>query len=150
MRVNQNIHTMADVPDMNDQYNELLREYQAINQQRVEREDQARDVSRRTKNFMSELLALKKEIEGTPKEDLGLSVVKDFLDQVLELKKNVGNIRAMDDKEIPTAPVKVTELDDDEVPFTINYTVDEWMVRVRRSLALLKDSQEMQRRKQEN
>ena len=41
MRVNQNIHTMADVPDMNDQYNELLREYQAINQQRLEREDQA-------------------------------------------------------------------------------------------------------------
>ena len=98
MRVNQNIHTMIDVPDMNAQYNELLREYQAINQQRAEREDQAREIARRTKNFMSELLALRKEIDGTPKEDLGVSVVKDFLDKVLELTKKVGNIRAMDDK----------------------------------------------------
>ena len=48
MRVNQNIHTMADVPDMNAQYNELLREYQAINQQIAEREDQARELARRT------------------------------------------------------------------------------------------------------
>ena len=78
---------------------------------------------------MSELVALKKEIDTTPKEDLGVSVVQDFLDQVLELKKKVGNIRAMDDKEIPTGIVKVIEIDDDKVAFTINYTVDEWMAK---------------------
>ena len=49
MRVNQHIHSMADVPGMHAQYNDLLREYQMINQQRLEREDQTREVSRRTK-----------------------------------------------------------------------------------------------------
>ena len=134
MRVNQHIHSMADVPDMHAQYNDLLREYQMINQQRVEREDQAREVSRRTKNFMTELLALKKEIDTTPEEDLGVSVVKDYLEQVSDLKKKVGAIRALDDKEIPTGIVRVTEIDVDNVAFNVNYTVDEWMAKIRRTL----------------
>ena len=150
MRVNQHIHSMVDVPDMQGQYNDLLREYQLINQQRVEREDQAREVARRTKNFMTELLALKKEIDTTPEEDLGVSVVKDYLEQVSDLKKKVGTIRALDDKEIPTGIVRVTEIDVDNVGFNVNYTVDEWMANIRRNLLLMKDNQETQRRKLEN
>ena len=79
MRVNQHILSMTDVPDLNAQYNDLIREYNVISQQRVEREDQAREVSRRTKTFLNELQGLKKEIDSTPEEDLAVSVVKDYL-----------------------------------------------------------------------
>jgi hypothetical protein len=36
--------------------------------------------------------------------------VKDYLEQVSDLKKKVGAIRALDDKEIPTGVVRVTDI----------------------------------------
>ena len=105
MRVAANIHGMADVPELMDQYDQLIILYNTITNQRVVREDKSREVSRRTRTFMKELNNLRKEIEGTSEEDLSLSVVKDYLDQAAELKKKLGNIRALDDHEIPIEPV---------------------------------------------
>ena len=124
MRVNQHIVAMTDVPELNGQYNELIMAYNTINQQRVEREDQAREVSRRTKTFMNELQGLKREIDSTPDEDLAVSVVKDYLDQVSDLKKKLGSIRALDEREIPTGIIRVSERDADGVMLHVNYTVD--------------------------
>ena len=87
MRVNPNIHSIRDIPDLNDRYEALLHEYQEINQQRADREDQAQEVSRKARNFMTELLALKTEIEGTEDPDMVVVIIKDYLDQVSDLKK---------------------------------------------------------------
>jgi hypothetical protein len=94
-------------------------------------------------------MGLKREIESTP-EDMVVSVIKDYLDQVSDLKNKVGAIRALDDKEIPTDAVRVNERDGDGVGYSVTYTVDEWLARIRRRLLLMKDNQEMLRWKLEN
>ena len=124
MRVNPNIHSIRDVHDLNARYDELLHEYQEINQQRADREDQAQEVSRRAKNFMTELLALKNEIEDTESLDMVMGILKDYLDQVSDLKKKLSNIRGLDDREVPTNPIRVTEIDRDRATFDVMYTVD--------------------------
>ena len=58
---------------------------------------------------MTELNNLRREMEDTPEVDLSLSVIKDYLDQIGDLRKKVSNIRALDDNEIPVEPVRATE-----------------------------------------
>ena len=53
-----------------------------------------------------------------------LSVIKDYLDQVRDLKKKLGAIRSLDDREIPIQPVIATEYDRDGVATDLVYTVD--------------------------
>ena len=60
MRIAANIQVMADIPDLMDQYNQLILLFNTITNQRVEREDQTRDVSRKTRIFMTELNNLKR------------------------------------------------------------------------------------------
>ena len=150
MRVNPNIHSIRDIPDLNDRYEALLQEYQEINQQRADREDQAQEVSRKARNFMTELLALKTEIEGTEDPDMVVVIIKDYLDQVSDLKKKLSNIRALDDREVPLNQVRVTEVDRDGVTFDALYNVDEWLYKTRRTLLMAKDNQETQNRRKEN
>ena len=91
---------------------------------------------------MTELLALKTEIEGTEDPDMVVVIIKDYLDQVSDLKKKLSNIRALDDKEVPINPIRVTEVDCDGVTFDVMYNVDEWLYKTRRTLLLAKDNQE--------
>ena len=44
---------------------------------------------------MIELNSLKEEINATHEEDMVVLVIKDYLDQVSDLKKKLGNIRSM-------------------------------------------------------
>jgi hypothetical protein len=150
MRIAANIQVMADVPDLMDQYNQLILLFNTITNQCVEREDQTRDVSRKTRIFMTELNNLKREMEDTPEEDLSLSVIKDYLDQTGDLRKKVSNIRALDDNEIPVEPVRATEYAADGVRVDLVYTVDEWLGTSRRRLLLMKDDEEKSRRRTEN
>ena len=55
----------------------------------------------------------KNEVCNTESFDLSRSVLKDFLDQLADLKKRVTNIKSMDDHEPPVGPIDVTEYDSD-------------------------------------
>jgi hypothetical protein len=150
VRAAPNIGVMADIPELMDQHDQLILLYKAISNQRVEREDQTRDVSRRTRILMAELNTVRREIEDTSDEDFTLSVIKDYLDQVSDLKNKLGAIRSLDDREIPIQPVRATEYDRDGVATDLVYTVDEWLGVTRRKLLLMKDEEEQNRRKTEN
>ena len=102
------------------------------------------------KTFMLELTSLKEEINATPNEDMVLLVIKDYLDQVSDLKKKLGNIRSMTTNEVDASRVTQLEEDRDGVTFNVTYTVDDWMTKTRRKLLLQKDIQEKENRRQEN
>ena len=74
MRVSPNIEVMADVPELLDQHDQLIALYNTISNQRVEREEQTRDVSRRTRILMTELNTVRREIENTSDEEFTGSV----------------------------------------------------------------------------
>ena len=76
MRVSPNLEVMADVPELLDQHDQLIALYNTISNQRVEREEQTRDVSRRTRILMTELNTVRKEIENTSDEEFTGSVIK--------------------------------------------------------------------------
>ena len=77
-------------------------------------------------------------------------VIKDYLDQISELKKKIGNIRSMTTREIDAPRVTQSEEDRDGVSFEVTYTVDDWMIKTRRKLLLQKETQEKENRRQEN
>ena len=99
---------------------------------------------------MLELNAVRREMEGTDENDFSLSVIKDYLDQISDLKKKLGGIRAIVDHEIPILPVRATEYDKDGVAMEMVYTVDDWLTRIRRRMLLMKDEEDLDRRKKEN
>ena len=88
LRVNPNIQTMIDVPMLHGQYTDLILLYQTVNLLRVDKEDTNNEIARKTKIFMKEIISLKEDVENTPEEEMGHSVIKDFLDQVGDLRKN--------------------------------------------------------------
>ena len=99
---------------------------------------------------MLELNSLKEEINATHDEDMVVLVIKDYLDQISDLKKKLGGIRSMTTNEVDTPRVTQLEEDRDGVTFNVTYTVDDWMVKTRRKLFLQKETQERENRKQEN
>ena len=100
LMMSANIHNLRDIPTLNDRYNHLLTEYQEINVLRTDTEDQEQEIERKLKTFMIELNTLKEEINATHEEDMVVLVIKDYLDQVSDLKKKLGNIRSMTSNEI--------------------------------------------------
>ena len=99
---------------------------------------------------MLELNSLKEEINATHDEDMVVLVIRDYLDQISDLKKKLGSIRSMTSNEIVTPHVTQQEEDRDGVTFNVTYTVDDWMVKTRRKLLLQKEVQEKENRRQEN
>merc|ERR1711888_2540 len=87
---------------------------------------------------------------STTNEELVVLVIKDYLDQISDLKKKIGSIRSMREREID--PPRVTQLEEDRdgVAFEVTYTVDDWMIKTRRKLLLQKETQEKENRRQEN
>ena len=150
MRVSANIHNLRDIPILNDRYNHLLNEYQEINVLRTDSEDQDKEIERKLKTFMLELNSLKEEINATDEEEMVVLVIKDYLDQVSDLKKKLGSIRSMTSNEIVTPNVTQEEEDRDGVTFDATYTVDDWIVKTRRKLLLQKEVQEKENRRREN
>ena len=116
MRVSANIHNLRDIPILNDRYNHLLNEYQEINVLRTDSEDQDKEIERKLKTFMLELNSLKEEINATDEEEMVVLVIKDYLDQVSDLKKKLGSIRSMTSNEIVTPNVTQEEEDRDGSP----------------------------------
>ena len=139
MRVSANIHNLRDIPILNDRYNHLLTEYQEINVLRTDSEDQDKEIERKLKTFMLELNSLKEEINATDEEEMVVMVIKEYLDQVSDLKKKLGSIRSMTSNEIVTPNVTQEEEDRDGVTFDATYTVDDWIVKTRRKLLLQKE-----------
>ena len=90
MRVSGNIHNLRDIPALYERYNHLLNEYQEINTLRTDTEDQEQEIHRKMKIFMLELNSLKEEITTTHDEDMVVLVIKDYLDQLSDLKKKLG------------------------------------------------------------
>ncbi len=144
------IEVIGDVPELWNQHDQLILLYNGISNQRVEREEQNRDVSRKTRILMTELNAVRREIEGTAGEDFTISVIKDYLDQISDLRKKLGTIRSLDDHEIPILPVRATDYDRDGVATEMIYSVDEWLGITRRRMLLMKDEEERNRRHTEN
>ena len=82
--------------------------------------------------------------------DLSPSVLKDFLDQLGDLKKRLTNIRSMDDNEPPVTPIDVTEYDSDGEETVSTLTIEEFFSKMRRKLLHLKDKTTENKRKNEN
>ena len=87
MRVTPNIQTLANIPDLQAQYEHLIGLYTTISNLRAEREETVKDVSRKTKLFMAELNAVRREMESTEEYDFSGSVIRDFLEQVSDLRR---------------------------------------------------------------
>merc|ERR1712030_75455 len=131
-----------DIPVLYERYNELLNEYQEINNLRTDTEDQEQEIHRKMRIFMLELNSLKEEIYNTREEDMVVLVIKDYLDQLTDLKKKLGAIRSLTTDEIDTPRVNQVERDRDGVTFSSTYTADDWMLKTRRKLLLQRENQE--------
>ena len=71
--------------------------------------------------------------------------MKDFLDQLSDIRKKLSNIRSLDDVEIPVFPIEVRETDEDGEEQVLTFTVDKFIGRTRRKLLKLKDESQDER-----
>ena len=73
--------------------------------------------------------------------------MKDFLDQLSDIRKKLSNIRSLDDVKIPVFPIEVRETDEEGEEQVLTFTVDKFIGRTRRKLLKLKDESQDEREK---
>ena len=100
--------------------------YGNIKNQRTEAEDNLRTVERQTRILMRDVEMFKDEVCNAGSSDLSPAVLKDFLDQLADMKKRLTNIRSMDDHQPPVVPIDVTEYDSDGEETVSTLTIEEF------------------------
>ena len=105
LRTNGTIESRPDIPLLELQYQDQVNLYGNIKNQRTEAEDNLRTVERQTRILMRDVEMFKDEVCNAGSSDLSPSVLKDFLDQLADMKKRLINIRSMDDHEPPVVPI---------------------------------------------
>ena len=129
----QEIHLLEN------QYQDQMRLYAEIKNQRTEQEDTKKQVERLTEVLMDDIESYKEEVFTATETDLTPSVIKDFIDQLSDMKKRFTSIQSMDDHEPPVVPITITEMDSDGEAFDRELTVAEFFFKIRRKLLHLKD-----------
>ena len=147
LRTNGNIEARPDIPLLELQYQDQVNLYGNIKNQRTEAEDNLRTVGRQTRILMRDVEIFKDEVCNAGSSDLSPSVLKDFLDQLADMKKRLTNIRSMDDHEPPVVPIDVTEYDSDGEETVSTLTIEEFFSKMRRKLLHLKDKTTESKRK---
>ena len=67
--------------------------------------------------MMDDIESYKEEVFTATEIDLTPSVIKDFIDQLSDMKKRFTSIQSMDDHEPPVVPITITEMDSDGEAF---------------------------------
>jgi hypothetical protein len=100
-RVHPEIAARQEIHLLEEQYQDQMRLYAEIKNQRTEQEDTKKQVERLTKVLMDDIESYKEEVFTATEIDLTPSVIKDFIDQLSDMKKRFTSIQSMDDHEPP-------------------------------------------------
>ena len=93
--------------------------------------------------------SLNYDINDTPEQDLIVGVLKDFLDQLQELKKRRSELQALDSQELVMTSIQDIIEDEDAGSTVATFSVPEWLTFKKRLLLWKKEISETQRRKLE-
>ena len=116
----------------------------------MEKEDTGNEIARKIRILMTEINGIKNDVENTSDDELGQSIIKDFLDQLGDLKKRLSSIQSLDDKPIATPPIETREVGEDGIEILSTVTVDEFLSSTKRTLLKLKDDKQELKRREEN
>ena len=95
LNVQPNISTMRDCPNLQQLMTMLVEESTRIHSILTTREDKNQERLLKRRALQRDLEALKQKINDTPEQDLIVGVLKDFLDQLQELKKRRSQIQSI-------------------------------------------------------
>ena len=133
LRVNNNLEDRSDFLTLEGGYTNPMNLFTEIKSLKDEEEDITKQVRRLTKNLNTDVNLLKEEIYCGEDDDMTPSVIKDIVDQILELKRRVTGLLNLLDKEPPLTMVFV------EGEKHFECSVSEFLSRARRKLLKKKD-----------
>ena len=87
LSVQRNLSTIRDCPNLQQLLNMLVEESTRIHSILTTQEDKNQDRLMKKRELQKDIEALRHEINDNPEQDLIVGVLKDFLDQLQELKK---------------------------------------------------------------
>ena len=96
LNVQPNISSIRDVPNLQHLMSMLIEESNRIHSITTTLEDRNQERLLKTRALQQDLEALKLEINDTPSQDLIVSLLRDFLDQLQKLKRQKSHLQALD------------------------------------------------------
>ena len=96
LKVQPNLTSIRDRTNLLELNNMLVEESTRIHSILSTQEDRNQEKLLKKRALQRDIEALKHEINDTPEQDLILGLLRDFLDQLMELKKRRSQIQAMD------------------------------------------------------
>ena len=91
-------------------------------------EDRNKERLLKKRALQRDLDALKHEINYTPSQDLIVGVLRDYLEQLQELKKRRLQIQALDPQELVMDDIEDEIEDEDGSSTTASFSVPQWLI----------------------
>ena len=125
LNLQPNLTTIRDCPNLLQLNNMLVEESTRIHSILTTQEDRNQERLLKKRALQRDIESLKHEINDTPEQDLIVGVLKDFLDQLQELKKRRSQIQTMDSQELVMANIQ----DEDGGSTVATFSVPEWLIQ---------------------
>ena len=128
LNVQLNIASIRDCPSLQHLGSILIEESTRIHSITNTHEDRNQERLLKKRALQRDLDALKHEINYTPSQDLIVGVLRDYLEQLQELKKRRLQIQALDPQELVMDDIEDEIEDEDGSSTTASFSVPQWLI----------------------
>ena len=87
-----------------------------------------RERSIKAKALLRDVKNLKEELKEYDDNSWSISIVKDYIDQLQDLKRRLNHIQAMEKVEVPFPELSDTIMDEDGGAVTSSFSFQEWLL----------------------
>ena len=127
----------------------LLDESVRVSELNVAREEKTKERKIKAKALARDAEILKQELQGFNDNSWSISIVKDYIDQLQDLRRCLSQIQAMEEVEMTFPELTDIFLDEDGVAVTSTFTLRDWLLYKKRFLLGRKDKLEVVNREAE-
>ena len=147
------LHVIPTVGELQDEQlfadlmENLLDENVHVSELNIIKEEKSKERSIKAKALARDVINVKEELHEFDDNSWSISIIKDYIDQLQDLKKRLNQIQAMEEVEMSFPDLMDTIVDEDEGTVTSSFTLQEWILYKKRNLQSRKDKLEVSKQR---
>ena len=105
-----------------------------VSELNVVKEEKSKERSIKAKALARDVMNVKEELQEFDDNSWSISIIKDYIDQLQDLKRRLNQIQAMEEVEMSFPDLMDTIVDEDGGSVTSSFTLQEWILYKKRNL----------------
>ena len=150
LHVNPTVGELQDEQLFADLMENLLDENVRVSELNIIKEEKSKERNIKAKALARDVENVKEELREFDDNSWSISIIKDYIEQLQDLRKRLNQIQSMEEAEVSFPSHMDTILDEDGGSITSSFTLQEWILYKKRNLLNRKDKLETANRELES